>query len=459
MSRPLSELLVKYNQPGPRYTSYPTVPAWTETVGSSDYETSLKNLSTEDPLSLYFHIPFCEKLCHFCGCLKVITQNRSKSAEYIKVLLKELDQVAKLIPAQTRTVSQLHFGGGTPNFLQPEELTQVMTSIRQHFKLLPDGEVAIEMHPRTSTRAFCDNLKTQGFNRISLGVQDFDPKVQQLINRFQDYEMTAEMISYLRSIGFDAFNFDLIYGLPGQCMNTWKKTLQQVLELRPDRLAVYSYAHVPWKAPVQRSFKDSDLPSPELKLELFEVAYKTFTQQGYRLIGMDHFALETDELSLAAQNGSLHRNFMGYSTRASSQQIGVGMSAISYISGNYFQNHKTLKEYYGSLEKGSLATFRGFLLNRDDHIRRAVITQIMCNGSVNYTAFKQQWGIDFLSYFNDEHKRLESFIQDELLVSDAEGIRVIDHGFLFLRNIAMTFDTYLDDIRTKAETPVFSKTV
>lgn len=455
----LFSLLNKYNVPGPRYTSYPTVPAWTESVGAEDYRSSLRGLKPGDPLSLYFHLPFCERLCHFCGCMRVITQDHSRSAPYVEVLLRELEAVVAELPTSVREVSQVHFGGGTPNFLQPEEMTAIVSRMRGHFRLLPDAELAIEMHPRTSTAAFCENLAKLGFNRISLGVQDFDPKVQALINRHQSYEMTAEMVTLLRSLGFQSFNFDLIYGLPGQSHAGWEKTLRQVLELRPDRLAVYSYAHVPWKSAVQRSFKDSDLPAPGMKLELFQKAYETFTASGYSSIGMDHFALADDELSRASEGGGLHRNFMGYSTKADAHQLGFGVSAISYVGGNYFQNLKELKEYEAKIRGGGLAPFRGFLLSRDDAIRRDLITRIMCRGRVDWQDFEAQWGLKQREYFASELPQLEGFVRDGLLEVDASGLRVLGEGFLFLRNIAMIFDRYLEDIRSQSATPTFSKTV
>ncbi|MBI4412359.1 MAG: oxygen-independent coproporphyrinogen III oxidase, partial [Deltaproteobacteria bacterium] len=410
-------------------------------------------------LSLYFHLPFCESLCHFCGCMQVITKEHTRSREYVDVVLTELDRVAGFLPKDGREVVQLHFGGGTPNFLQPDELKEIVGRVRKHFSLLPDAEIAIEMHPRTSTKPFCEMLAELKFNRISLGVQDFDPTVQKLIHRNQTYEMTEEMVTLLRNLSFDSFNFDLVYGLPGQTMKGWEETLKKVLHLHPDRLAVYSYAHVPWVRPVQRSFKDSDLPPPELKLQLFEKAYETFTQNGYRHIGIDHFALEGDELSRALDEGTIHRNFMGYSTRADAHQIGFGVSSISYVGGNYFQNKKDLKAYYESIRRGDLATFRGFLLSRDDTIRRDLITKIMCRGGVDISAFESQWELDFRDYFGQDLKKLAGFIDDGLLVINEKEIRAANEGTLFLRNIAMAFDCYLEGVRSKATTPVFSRTV
>jgi len=455
----LASLLNKYNVPGPRYTSYPTVPAWTESVGPADYLRSLEGLRPGDPLSLYFHLPFCERLCHFCGCMRVITTDHSRSAPYVEVLLRELDRVVAALPQGVREVSQVHFGGGTPNFLQPEEMRAIVARIRERFRLVPDAELAIEMHPRTSTPAFCEALAELGFNRISLGVQDFDPKVQALINRHQTYERTAEMVALLRDLGFRSFNFDLIYGLPGQSFEGWEKTLAQVLELRPDRLAVYSYAHVPWKSAVQRSFKDSDLPPPGMKIELFQRAYETFTAKGYRSIGMDHFARADDELARAAESGGLHRNFMGYSTKADAHQLGFGVSAISYVGGNYFQNLKELPDYEAAIRGGGLAAFRGFLLARDDAIRRDLITRIMCNGLVDWADFEAQWGVKHGEYFEAELPELQTFVADRLLENDARALRVRGEGFLFLRIIAMVFDRYLEDIRSQSATPTFSKTV
>lgn len=463
MSDRFYNLLQKYDVPAPRYTSYPTVLAWTPNVTVEDYEEALKSVGAAD-LSLYFHLPFCENLCHFCGCMQVITKDHSRSREYVDVLLKEIDHVAKLLLSKAHKVGQLHFGGGTPNFLQPQELTEIMESVRAHFNVLPDAEVAIEMHPRTSTKEFCDNLKTLGFNRISLGVQDLDPKVQELINRHQTYEMTRDMMEYLRTLKFRHFNIDLVYGLPGQTMEGWTKTLELIVGLKPNRLAVYSYAHVPWARPVQRTFKDSDLPKPDEKLHLFEKAYQTFTSNGYRHIGIDHFALADDELCQALDQGTIHRNFMGYSTRADAQsgqahQIGFGVSAISYVSGNYFQNQKSLKNYYEEIRKNSLATFRGFILKKDDSLRREVITQIMCRGKIEIPSLERKWEIVFKKYFASEFEWLQKFVDDNLLEMSDHEIKVIGEGFLFLRNVAMVFDVTLDEIRRRSLTPAFSKAV
>lgn len=455
----MKRLLDKYNVPGPRYTSYPTVPAWGEGVGPREYSQSLGTLRPDEPLSLYFHLPFCERLCHFCGCMRVITSDHSRSRPYVDTILKELKQIRSLLPKQLGPVSQIHFGGGTPNFLQPEEMSELMEAVRSHFQVKTDAEIAIEMHPRTSTPAFCDNLARLEFNRISLGIQDFNPEVQRLIHRNQNYEQTKEMVASLRSLGFDSFNFDLVYGLPGQTMAGWDDTLEKVLGLKPNRLAVYSYAHVPWVRPVQRSFKDSDLPTPDLKMDLFERAYQFFGDHGYRPIGMDHFALVEDELALAAQNGSLHRNFMGYSTRADAHQIGLGVSAISYVAGNYFQNAKELLRYEDRIASEEPATFRGHLLNREDSLRRDLIMEIMCHGRLDIPKFEKRWGLDFPNYFSEELSRLDPLIADDLMVLEPKALRTQGFGHLFLRNIAMAFDPYLEGIQKKATTPTFSKTV
>jgi oxygen-independent coproporphyrinogen-3 oxidase len=459
MRERLLKLLEKYNVPGPRYTSYPTVPAWTEAVSAEDYRRSLSSLNASDPLSLYFHLPFCEKLCHFCGCMKVITADHERSRPYVDTVLKELDLALQHLPPEVRKVSQVHFGGGTPNFLKPEELTEILNRLRNTFHFVPDAELAIEMHPRTTTRDFCENLRKLEFNRISIGVQDFDPHVQTLINRFQTYEMTEAVVQHLRELGFHSFNFDLIYGLPGQSRTGWQRTLEQVLALKPNRLAVYSYAHVPWVSPVQRSFKDSDLPSPAMKLEFFEEAYSTFLQNGNRPIGMDHFAVADDELSQAAESGGLHRNFMGYSTQADAHQLGFGVSSISYVGGHYFQNLKELPQYEAVVKAGRLPTFRGFLLNRDDSLRRDLITRIMCTGKVDFEDFQERWGVDFTDYFAADLPGIRGMIEDELLNFDDVHLGVIGEGHLFLRNLAMAFDQYLEGIRKAAKTPTFSKTV
>jgi oxygen-independent coproporphyrinogen III oxidase len=459
MQERLLKLLEKYNVPGPRYTSYPTVPVWRAGVGPEAFRRSLKALPPGETLSLYFHLPFCEQLCHFCGCMRVITRDHSRSRPYLDTLLMELNGIADQLPGGTREVSQVHLGGGTPNFLQPEELLELVAAIHRRFRLQDGAELAIEMHPRTSTPAFCEALAKAGFNRISLGVQDFDPTVQSLINRHQTYQMTADMVELLRGLGFRSFNFDLIYGLPGQTASGWQRTLERVLELRPNRLAVYSYAHVPWKSPVQRSFADADLPSPRSKLELFQAAYQAFTGSGYRAIGMDHFALEDDELSLALERGGLHRNFMGYSTRADAHQLGFGVSAISYVAGNYFQNEKELADYDTAIRHGGLATHRGFLLDRDDAIRRDLITRIMCHGSVNISEFEKKWELEFRNYFTGSFDALISMSEDGLLEIKPEALKIRGEGFLFLRNVAMAFDRYLEGIQSNATHPTFSKTV
>ncbi len=459
MRQRLLHLLQKYNVPGPRYTSYPTAPAWKPEVGPADYSASLASLHPEDPLSLYFHLPFCEKLCHFCGCMKVITSDRGRSRDYVDRLLKELELVLEKLPVGAKKVSQLHFGGGTPNFLQPGELKELVRTVRLGFDVIGEAEVAIELHPRTSSREFCEMLRELEFNRISLGVQDFDPRVQNLINRFQTYEQTVEMVKLLRELGFRSFNFDLIYGLPGQSREGWARTIEQILEIRPNRLAVYSYAHVPWISPVQRSFNDSDLPSPAAKLGLFEQAYKAFLQAGYRPIGMDHFALADDELSRAFDQGTLHRNFMGYSTQADAHQLGLGVSSISFVGGNYFQNWKELPHYEAAIQQRRLATFRGFLLSEDDAIRRDLITRIMCLGKIDLADFETKWKLDFDVYFAEDLAALQEIMDDGLLNIDNSQLMVTGEGHLFLRNLAMIFDRYLGKLQNVAKNPIFSKTI
>jgi oxygen-independent coproporphyrinogen-3 oxidase len=331
--------------------------------------------------------------------------------------------------------------------------------VRENFDVLPGAEIAIEMHPRTSTKEFCDNLKHEGFNRISLGVQDFDEEVQKLINRHQSFEMTREMVMYLRSLGFQSFNFDLIYGLPGQTLKKFEKTLELTFALKPERLAVYSYAHVPWKSPVQRSFKDEDLPNAETKLKLYELALRAFSANDYHQVGMDHFALATDELYLALKRGGLHRNFMGYSTKADAHQIGLGISSISYVAGNYFQNAKEMAGYESAVREGRLTTIRGYELCTDDHIRRDLITEIMCHFGVDFGAFGKKHDIDAWDYFRADLSLLADLQTDGLVTINARGLNVTDSGRLVVRNVAMCFDRYLDEIRRVSKNPVFSRTV
>jgi len=460
MTDRLIQLLEKYDVPGPRYTSYPTVPAWTEAVTAKDYRDNLERVTpSSERLSLYFHIPFCETLCHYCGCMTVITKDHERSGPYSGLLQSELEAVGGLLSQGGLEVSQLHLGGGTPNFLKPQELSELMAEVRRFFKILPDAEVAIEMHPRTTTIPFLEALSEEGFNRISIGVQDFDPKVQKLIHRDQTYEMTEGVIKLLRGLGFKSFNFDLVYGLPGQSYEGWARSLDLVAALRPNRLAVYSYAHVPWVKSTQRSFKDSDLPTPQMKIRLFEQAYRRLTREGYRLIGMDHFALEGDELYEGLVNGTIHRNFMGYSTRKDAHQLGFGVSAISYVNGNYFQNHKDLKVYEKAISHGDLATFRGFLTSEDDRLRRDLIQEILCRGRIECAAFESRWNISFAEYFREALPALEDLARDGLLERGDHEIRATAAGRLFLRNIAMAFDPYLSKVHEKASNPVFSRTV
>lgn len=454
----IGAFLKKYDMPGPRYTSYPTVPAWKNDISANHYQKALKAVSKDDVVSLYFHLPFCENLCHFCGCMQVITKDKSKSREYVTYLLSEIDLVIGQLPHKPK-VSQIHFGGGTPNFIQPAELEEIMAKIRSTCEILPDAEIAIEMHPRTSTREFCEILPKLGFNRISLGVQDLDPVVQKLINRNQTYEMTRDMMTLLRDLGFKSFNIDLVYGLPGQSSEGWERTLNQVVGLKPNRLAVYSYAHVPWVRPVQRTFTETDLPTPEQKIKFFEMALSVFLDHDYDLIGMDHFALKDDELAQALKDKTIHRNFMGYSTRGDAHQIGFGVSAISYVAGHYFQNAKDLKSYYAALNELSLTTHRGYLLTHDDALRRDLITQIMCLGYVSISDFEVKWSISFKDYFAAALSGLTPFIDDGLLDLTDSILQVRDKGFLFLRNIAMNFDAHLSGIRAASKTPTFSRTV
>jgi oxygen-independent coproporphyrinogen-3 oxidase len=453
------ELLKKYDVAAPRYTSYPTVPAWREEVTADDFRASLKEVAVAAPLSLYFHLPFCEKLCHFCGCMQVITQDRSRSQSYVDHLRREIGLVARELGNARRPVSQIHLGGGTPNFIQPDELSALMAAVWSRFHVLPDAEIAVEMHPRTATPAFCERLKTEGFNRISLGVQDFDDEVQRLINRFQTFAQTRDVVALLRALGFTHFNFDLIYGLPGQRLDGFRRTLNLTLSLHPDRLAIYSYAHVPWVRKVQRTFKDADLPTPELKLTLAETAKDFFVGHGYAAIGMDHYARAEDDLTRAFAEGSIHRNFMGYSTRADAHQIGFGVSAISLVNGNYFQNSKDLGDYQDGIDVGRLTTIRGFLSSADDALRRALITRLMCHGGVDLTGVGRDFGITPADYFREDFTRLAGMIADGLVELTADRLTVTPPGRFALRNVAMCFDRYLDGIRTGATTPVFSRTV
>ena len=453
----IAGLLARYDKPGPRYTSYPTAVEFTEDVGEQAYEKHLAEAANSDaPLSLYFHLPFCEERCAFCGCHVIITKKHEVATRYLDVLFREIDLVADRLGDRT-SVRQLHWGGGTPTFLTLDEMRELHARIVARFGIEPDAEVAIEVDPRVTTREQLELLRELGFNRLSMGVQDFTPEVQEAITRYQTEEETVELVRSCRELGFESLNVDLIYGLPKQTPETFVTNLHKTIALRPERVAVYSYAHVPWMKANQRKTEETVLPAPEVKLRLFGEAREAFLEAGYEAIGMDHFALPEDELAVAAREGELHRNFMGYTTRPAPDMIGLGVSAIGDVGNAYFQNRKILPDYQRHVLDGKLPVFRGVVLTPEDVLRRDVIQSIMCNWQVDRRAIEKRHSIDFEETFATELGELEREVAEGFVEVDPEGIRVVGTGRLFVRNIAMVFDERLR--RMKRDGPVFSRTV
>lgn len=448
-------LIEKYNIPGPRYTSYPTAVQFQEfeeenvNNGISDeFMVSLKNIS------LYFHIPFCFSLCWYCGCTKIITKDTDRGDIYLDYLEKEMDLILDLIRPETN-VLQIHFGGGTPTFLRPDQLRRLGTAIHSRFTLSPDVEFSVEIDPRRCTEKHIQALAEIGCNRASLGVQDTNPDVQEAIHRIQPIEQTARVTSLLRGEGIKGINFDLIYGLPRQTTDTFHKTIRDVMKLQPDRLAVYSYAHLPSLMPSQKLLKEDEFPSTEAKLQMMVMARELFPEQGMKFIGMDHFAKENDSLSLALDNGTLQRNFQGYSTCAGTQMVAFGKSGISQLENVYLQNTKNLAEYYDALDQNRLPVIKELPLNRDDKIRKDLIMQVMCQADLRFDDFSKKWGINFKAYFHNELNRLDQLEADGLVFRVNNRLSITGTGRLFLRNIAMIFDGYLKDTSQQH----FSKTV
>lgn len=439
------DLVRKYDLPTPRYTSYPTAAQFREYASPARLlaHVDAANRDASLPLSLYFHLPFCETLCWFCGCTTVITLNHQSSDAYLDYLEKEVAlMISRLNP--DRRVVQLHYGGGTPTFFQAPQLRRLDEITRRHFKIAPGAELSVEIDPRRLCREQVLALRAGGFTRASLGVQDFNPKVQVAVHRIQPRAMTEQAINWLRAEGFTSLNLDLIYGLPYQTVETFRDTLNQVLELNPDRLAVFSYAHVPWMKPAQKILeREAALPSPTIKLEMLKLTIETLTAHGYVYIGMDHFARATDEFARAQEAGTLQRNFQGYSTQAGVEIMAFGISAISQTPGSYRQNHKTLGAYYAALDRGVAPVSRGIELSPEDARRRDLIMRVMCDLRLDYGALSREFGFDFAATYTRELARLEPLADDGLVELNTDGLRVTDAGRLLLRNIAVCFDAHL----------------
>lgn len=449
-----ADLIRRYDRPGPRYTSYPTAVQFSDRFSETDYRAAVERCNAAHnnaPLSLYVHIPFCSSPCLYCACTRIITRNRTMADNYLLRLEREMELQAALLRRE-RCVEQLHFGGGTPTFLSVDQLGILMGSLGRHFNLSEDEsrEFSIEIDPRTVQGETLGDLASFGFNRVSLGVQDLDPMVQKAVNRVQPLKDTLDLIQEARNYGFRSVSVDLIYGLPLQTLPSWDMTLQAILSAKPDRIAAYSYAHLPRLFKPQRNIDPQQLPSAEDRLQLLKLTVEKLTNAGYVYVGMDHFARPDDELCVAQRNGTLQRNFQGYSTRGGLDLVGLGLSAISRVGDTYSQNAKTLNDYYGALDQGHLPLQRGVRLTADDHARRDVIEQLMCHGVVRHADIEARYHLHFADYFRPELEQLHGMEVDGLVKCDEKTIRVTPAGRLLLRAIAMVFDAHLKS--TSAET-------
>ncbi|WP_321875967.1 oxygen-independent coproporphyrinogen III oxidase [Paraburkholderia bannensis] len=439
------DLLAKYGANGPRYTSYPTALQFRDDFDLDHYRRAAADPgAAETDLSLYFHIPFCDTVCFYCGCNKVATKNRGRAKPYVQQLVREMASQAALFDTK-RPVSQLHWGGGTPTFLSLDEMSALMAATREHFTLLPehDAEYSIEIDPREASAQTIAHLRGLGFNRLSLGVQDFDPLVQQAVNRVQPLELTIDVMNAARASGFESISVDLIYGLPHQDVKSFRRTLDTMLLLAPERISVFGYAHMPQLFKMQRQIDATALPTPATRLALLQLVVEQLTDAGYVYIGMDHFALPTDELARAQQQRTLHRNFQGYSTRADCDLIGFGASSIGKVGDVYAQNAKDLPGYGAAIDAGRLAISRGVRLTADDRLRRDIITELMCNLELRFDEFEAAYGVRFAAAFAPELERLNAFEADGLIARSANRLEVLPAGRMFVRNIAMVFDRYL----------------
>lgn len=442
-------LVEKYDRPGPRYTSYPTAPQFHTAFAEDNYRQAAER-SNQQPdvkaLSIYIHIPFCKSLCYYCACNKIITQKTSRAVEYLDYLKQEIHLQASLFDKK-RTVTQLHLGGGTPTYLTQAQLTDLMDTLHSAFNLdtSEQRQFSLEIDPRTITPEQVQLLHDLGFNRVSFGVQDFDPDVQKAVNRIQSEEQVEVLMTAARKAEFRSISVDLIYGLPLQTVNSFNTTLDKIIALRPDRIAAYSYAHLPKMVRAQRLIRPEDMPPPERKLELLELTIRRLCSAGYVYIGMDHFALPEDELAQARINDTLQRNFQGYSTHADCDLIGLGVSSIGKVGDTYSQNVKELSQYYAYLNKDELPLHRGYQLNADDRLRRDVISALMCHNRIDIAEIEAQHGIHFNQYFADALQQLQEQVEDGLVTIDDDAIVLLPKGNLMMRSVAMAFDAYLGD--------------
>lgn len=451
------DFLAKYNRPGPRYTSYPTAPVWNENFRQEDLQSFFATAEAADtPISLYMHLPFCESLCLFCACNVVIQRDRTAAIPYLQSLKSEIDHVSHAV-SRRREVVQFHWGGGTPTYLNPLQLEDLFTYTRERFSFAHDAEIGIEVDPRVTSAEHLEVLRKLGFNRLSMGIQDFTPLVQQTIHRVQPFELTRDLIRTARVLGFDSINVDLIYGLPYQTAASFSDTADKIVQLAPDRIAMFSYAHVPWLRKQQGAFQ-GHLPEGMEKFHIFKAGIRKFTGAGYLYIGMDHFARASDELAAAQRERTLHRNFQGYTTKAGADLYGMGVSAISSVGAAYAQNQRVIAEYQSAVEARGAATMRGYRLNEDDLLRRAVITRLLCHAVIFKSEIEGEFHIRFDDYFAAELAELAPMRDDGLVLLSASEIRVTPLGRIFIRNLAMPFDRYLREQKMDAR-PLFSKTL
>ncbi len=445
------ELIKRYDKAGPRYTSYPTAVQFHEGINLDSYKAFCEKSNEESrqlpqakPLSLYFHIPFCDTVCFYCGCNKVVTKDRSKAAPYLERVYKEIEMQSALFD-DNRVIDQLHWGGGTPTFISHDEMRGLMQQTRKHFTLHDDdsGEYSIELDPREVDRSSIELLRELGFNRISMGLQDFDPQVQKAVNRIQSEEETLNVLQAARDNNFKSISLDLIYGLPLQTTESFAKTLDKVIDASPDRLSVFNYAHLPEMFKPQRRINVEELPSPSEKLDILKVSFEKLAEAGYVYIGMDHFAKPDDELAIAQRERTLYRNFQGYSTHADCDLVAIGVTSIGQVANSYTQNEKTMEGYYNAIDAGKLPIYRGVELSLDDILRREVITQLICHFELNFSAIESLFNIQFTEYFAEELDTLHQMQTDGLIELTSTSINVVPKGRLLIRNICMVFDYYL----------------
>ncbi|HVB07457.1 MAG TPA: oxygen-independent coproporphyrinogen III oxidase [Candidatus Acidoferrales bacterium] len=451
------EFLAKYNRPGPRYTSYPTAPVWDDKFRQADLEEFFRGAeSASTPVSLYMHLPFCESLCLFCACNVVIQKDKKAAIPYLETLKAEINHVSQFV-SRKREVVQFHWGGGTPTYLTPAQLTDLFGCTSERFTFASNAEIGIEIDPRVTTHEHLASLRKLGFNRLSMGIQDFTPEVQKTIHRVQPFELTRDLIVEARRLGFDSLNVDLIYGLPYQTAASFADTADKVLQLSPDRIAMFSYAHVPWLRKQQGAFQ-GHLPEGMEKFHIFKTGVRKFTDAGYLYIGMDHFARAGDELAIAQRNRTLHRNFQGYTTKAGADLYGMGVSAISSVGEAYAQNDRAIAPYQSAVAERGVATMRGYRLNYDDLLRREVITKLLCHTVVRKREIENTFQIRFDEYFASELAELGAMRDDGLVILGGDEILVTPLGRIFIRNVAMPFDRYLREQKMDAR-PLFSKTL